>query len=513
MSWAFNYVFVAYVLIPKCYMNYKSSFEFVKSQSEKIDEISYKFDPRFSLEKNLPKLFHSAGIDFVSEEGGADVETDRADLRDSATISPTVWEDENSGMGTLCHLLIGNIKVPTGVKSGGAEIDENSGKNPILCYNSRPFYGGLDGGTSVCVSGSPAESGVFDEIEKALEVSRETGRPVTRTLGGIKCLISPAPGGGRVHYRCKVEFGGVVVYLHQNPCKTIPAAKITYSWDVCDRYDLEEIQEMVILWLKRIGVEREFEWITRLDIQVTAAMDLDPFYRKTISADYRCRITKPHFHADGEFPEGVFFGSHSTPIFARLYDKWREAFGNSEEKCVNLMERFDAGGYDVMRNPVTRFEFEAHRQFLSTLGINTFQDLKANGRGYVAYLCNWLRFVDKKNGKHTEREKTLPEWEEVAEMFRLLFSDDCPDLHRKERQNGGSMTAQQYQRTKATVETLLAKMLLHRVKRNHSEPPREFREMLQEIFHNIPGKFGPIYQEYMVKSPDSLLEDLRKTEN
>ena len=95
-------------------------------------------------------------------------------------------------------------------------------------------------------------------------------------------------------------------------------------------------------------------------------MDLSVFYKKTIDVDYRCRIRKPHFYADGEFPEGVYFGSHRSPIFARLYDKWREAFGNSEEKCLNLLERFQAGNYDVMQTPVTRFEFEALGNFYRT---------------------------------------------------------------------------------------------------------------------------------------------------
>ena len=494
-------------------MNYNRCCEFVKSQSDKIDEISKKYDPQITQAKNLNNLLRSAGIDFESEVAAAGALAGCSSVstsEDPATASLVELSDGAFGNGDFVPYTNRQYQSP---HDGNLFQNCDSSETPILRLGDRLFFGGIDGGTSVCVSGSPAGSAIFEEIDKALELSREKGRPVKRNLGGLDCLISPSPGGGCVHYHCKIEFGGCVVLIHRNPCKTIPTAKIIYSWAVCDQFDLEQVQERVVQWLQRLGIEKDSEWLSRLDIQVTASMDLSVFYKKTIDVDYRCRIRKPHFYADGEFPEGVYFGSHRSPIFARLYDKWREAFGNSEEKCLNLLERFQAGNYDVMQNPVTRFEFEAHRQFLNAVGINTFDDLKKKGQGYVVYLCNWLRFLEKKTGRHTERESVCSEWQEVTQMFQLLFSTQCPVLHRKKGRTGGFMSISQYKRLEATVGTHLAKMLLHRVQRNNSDPKTEFQKMLQDIFPNVVSKFKQIHEVDEIQNITPVIENLIKVQD
>ena len=53
---------------PIVIMNYNRCCEFVKSQSDKIDEISKKYDPQITQAKNLNNLLRSAGIDFESED-------------------------------------------------------------------------------------------------------------------------------------------------------------------------------------------------------------------------------------------------------------------------------------------------------------------------------------------------------------------------------------------------------------------------------------------------------------
>lgn len=458
-------------------MNCTSSVEFVNTSAKKIDKISRKYDPRFCQEKDLPSLIHAAGIDLTDSEGAAFNLLDCAGLHNEQENAQPCGCDKIP-VGDFRRILIGDMKVPM---AGDGE----QGGGPILRRKGRVFYGGIDGGTTVSVEGSPVHPSVWRELEEALDESRKTRKPVCRPVCGFHCMVSPAPGGGSVSYAVRLEFGGVVVLLHRNPNGNIPVAKIIYGWNVCDRYDMESIEKRVFFFLSLLGVERERTWFTRLDTQVTAGMPMDAFYASVTQGNYRCRQTKPRFHLDGLLPEGIYFGTHKSPVLLRIYDKWAEAFGNSEEKCNALIERFEAGDYDAWREPVTRFEFEAHRPVLKSLGIENFSDLRKNGMGYVTYLCNWFRPVVEKFGRHSEREEVLPEWQEVAGMFGTLFCDGPALLTRKAPRHGGQMSQTQRDRTYATVCTLIRKLLLHDSQSNGTKPGVEFNSIVQQIFGDI----------------------------
>lgn len=457
-------------------MKYTSSTEFVKCSAEKIDEISVNYGPKFCKAKELPDLLSAAGIDLDSPISEAAPLLDCAEMRNQGGGAKQMGGLDMAD-GDFRHILIGGMKVPI--------FENGSGSNPLIRHQSGiPFYGGIDGSSAISVDGSGVRPDVWGAIDEALEECRQKRRSVPRNLGGLRCLVSGAPG-GNIHYGARLEFGGVVCLLHRNPCSTIPVAKIIYGWNVCERHDLEAVTDCVLLWLRRLGVNVERYWITRLDLQVTAGMDIAAFYDSAVSGNYRCRNHKPHFNLDGTMPEGVYFGSHKSVISLRIYDKWREAFGNSEEKCNNLTERFGSADYDVIFEPVTRVEFETHREALKQMGISTFADVRKSGTGLVSYLCNWYRPIRERCGKHTEREQVLPEWLEVAGMFGSIFTEGPALLQREQQVRGGNMSQADYRRTLATVCTLVRKLVRHECQRKGTKPGNEYAVLCARIEREI----------------------------
>ena len=75
------------------------------------------------------------------------------------------------------------------------------------------------------------------------------------------------------------------------------------------------------------------------------------------------------------------------------------------------------------------------------------------------------------------------------------------------------MSISQYKRLEATVGTHLAKMLLHRVQRNNSDPKTEFQTMLQDIFPNVVSKFKQIHEVDEIQNITPVIENLIKVQD
>jgi len=377
----------------------------------------------------------------------------------------------------------------------------------VLRQDDLFFYGGVDGGTAVNVYGSPVSEDILQELDRARLEAVQGRRAVGRELGGVSCTVQAAPK-GPIGYSYMVNAGGVVLYIHRNPCDQIPSVKVEYGWESCDRFQLTRLHEAVHGWLERLGVCMEREHISRLDVQISASLKLDPFWLAVDEHRIRCRQRVIDRRESG-VPETITFGSHRSPIMFRSYDKVREVFGNSERKYNALSDRFETAGYNVRKQPVTRFEFEVKRPVLRKLGISSFSDLEKNGRNYVDYLFGWLRFTGNYAGaKHSERERVLPEWETVHKMFDQVFCGSGPAFHRKRPHRGGPMTVEQCRRTESTVSTLMANLLYQEVLRNGEDPKALLTSLTSRILRSAVPKYLKLSQTLSSEYPENVLEKI-----
>ncbi|MDO4570795.1 MAG: hypothetical protein Q4D38_10450 [Planctomycetia bacterium] len=372
----------------------------------------------------------------------------------------------------------------SGFESGGSS--ELSDSSAILWHEDTPFYGGLDGGTTVSVFGTPASPEILKILAQARAERGACGNDVPRTIAGLKCLVG-FPLRGNVHFLATIKSGGVSIAIHGNPQGNIPTAQIIYNWEVFEEYEINTLHLSIMAFLERLGIKVEKTTLSRLDIQITAGIPLLPFWSAMEEKRFRCRQKKRCLYSECS-PESFEIGKHGSPIMFRTYDKVNEVWGNSERKYLALAKRFDeAGERYISTNQVTRFEFEMRRDFLKELGIDTFQDLDEKGGALVNYLCTWIRFNSTRVEGHSEREVVMPEWNSVREMFHVVFGESRP--FRKIKLAGGELTIEQQRKNDSAITTLMAKNLLADVQRTGGNPQEIFQAEISSWIQKAHQKF------------------------
>ncbi|MDO4574968.1 MAG: hypothetical protein Q4D98_07110 [Planctomycetia bacterium] len=470
-------------------MYYNQDNEFVNTHSKKIDEESSKF--RFIKSKELHKEIYFAGIDFP-QPAALEADSDCAERRNGTAANPADWEANTEENKDSCaniwsftphHILIGGMNHSKGSK-GALDSDERNRLLPggIAWLEGTPFYGGLDGGTTISIFGPPAPPEIIAILTQARQERASTGKDVLTSIAGIKCLVG-LPLSGNVHFLATVKFGGVSIAIHGNPNGNIPTAQIVYNWEVFEEYEIHSFHASVMAFLERLGIVAERTTLSRLDIQITAGVPITSFWSAMEEMRFRCRQKKRCLYSESS-PESFEIGKHGSPIMFRTYDKFNEVWGNSEKKCLALAKRFEeAGEQYIFTNQVTRFEFEMRRNFLKVLGIDTLQDLKEKGGSLVNYLGSWIRFNTERIDGHPEREVVMPEWNLIREMFHIVFGQQRP--FSKIKPVGGELTAEQQIKNNATITTLIAKNLLAEYQRTGEDIQEIFKKNFSLWFHDV----------------------------
>lgn len=261
-----------------------------------------------------------------------------------------------------------------------------------------------------------------------------------------------------------------------------------------------------MMWLEKIGVVPEHEHLSRLDVQVSVGMPILPFWSATEKGHFRCR-QRMNTRVASDDPESISFGSHKSPIMFRCYDKVRETQTNSEAKFNSLVAHFH--GYEVPTRPVTRFEFESHRNVLRTIGIHTFADVLQRGTAFIEYLCGWIRFTQDHDYNHSDRNRTLPEWELVKAMFHATFDAGEERLENRTRTKGSSMTVEQQKRTDSTISTLFSRLAMEQYRQVGGDPYEAFRAIFSKISADAQEKFRTLLLKEIANNPDNLYQVLK----
>lgn len=105
----------------------------------------------------------------------------------------------------------------------------------------------------------------------------------------------------------------------------------------------------------------------------------------------------------------------SGEIQARLYDKALEIKQKSKKFWM-----FDVWGIEEVHEGMkaVRVEFQARREFLKEVKMNTVEDLLTRSHEMWAYCTQkWLKFQDRPEHHHTMR-KNLPFWDHVQDGYR-----------------------------------------------------------------------------------------------
>ena len=219
---------------------------------------------------------------------------------------------------------------------------------------------------------------LLDELKALRSLADQQEGPVEIVLGGLTMQLQPRKWG--LYRYCIDDPYARVGFTPKNKIPAIrvqPRAEFLHGAGVefvvdWTRSVLESICGPVLLQVSRLDLFADFQGLS-------------------VSGDQRhefvCRADVRHLFEDGEAFNGLQFGSRSSgTIFARIYDKTIESAKTGSLYWLDMWgERYESG------LPVTRVEFELHREVLRQFGVSTPEEVLGVSGSLWHYLTHdWL---------------------------------------------------------------------------------------------------------------------------
>ena len=174
----------------------------------------------------------------------------------------------------------------------------------------------------------------------------------------------------------------------------------------------------------------KYKPITRADLNIFAQIDLS-WLQKDMFVSRKRKYTTHSKEISSKYRlQTLYIGQ--APFRLRLYDK-KEELKTSAKKDL-MYQYFQDNGLDI-EDEIFNIEFELHRKFLRSFGIDTVDDLLANAEKLFGECMNSIRLVDLTtisgssiNSYNRYKAHTHPLWLYISERYRLeeFLSTDKP---------------------------------------------------------------------------------------
>lgn len=163
--------------------------------------------------------------------------------------------------------------------------------------------------------------------------------------------------------------------------------------------------------------------ITRIDLNVFVQHDFSYLRKEMIVSKKKNHATTLGERTSGYELETYYIGK--KPFLLRIYNKRRELTTASEAKKLIMHNYFGINGLSL-DEPIFNVEFELHREYLKTFGIDTIEDALSKAVLLFKEGCKLIRLIDpdtiKKEQINTpsrRRAKTLPVWQSIEDNYSL----------------------------------------------------------------------------------------------
>ena len=352
------------------------------------------------------------------------------------------------------------------------------------------FYCGLDGQTSCLIYGSALADSFYALANKLVEDSRASGVPQEAKYKGAAFFVAPPHGGQKVSFSYRLIFPGLEVLIHRSPSEKIPLAKVVFGWQSLDKGNPLSIMSEIMGWLEDCGSVLQGYHISRLDLQCTGDFPLDEIFKAAQDDRFVSYQRKKTFVSEGPFVQTLTLGGYTSPVMLRVYDKLQEIADSSDAtKEAQILGRFRRAwsenwdGVSDFDLRISRVEFSCKREFLRLWGISTFDDLSEKITSLVYYLShNWLRFVVPTADSNSRRAPMLPIWDEISRMFCSYFWGGFQEMQRvPEKEGSAFLSDEQRRRTRATVVTMLSKLIADSSLRGNKNPKLAVIDVISDV--------------------------------
>lgn len=163
--------------------------------------------------------------------------------------------------------------------------------------------------------------------------------------------------------------------------------------------------------------------ITRIDLNAFVQHDFRYLRKEMILSkkkDHHANIAE---HASAYELETYYVGK--KPFLLRIYNKKNELKQATQIKRELMHNHFGINGIDL-EGPIFNVEFEMHREYLKTFGIDTIDQALQRAETLFKHACNQIRLLDLStltedqiNTPNRRRAETLPIWEHIKDSYSI----------------------------------------------------------------------------------------------
>lgn len=163
--------------------------------------------------------------------------------------------------------------------------------------------------------------------------------------------------------------------------------------------------------------------ITRIDVNMFVQHDFSYLRKEMILSkkkDHHANIAE---HASAYKLETYYVGK--KPFLLRIYNKRTELKQATQIKRELMHNHFGVNGLD-MEQPIFNVEFEMHREYLKTFGIDNVAQALQRAETLFKHACDQVRLLDLStitedqiNTPNRRRAETLPIWKHIHDSYSI----------------------------------------------------------------------------------------------
>lgn len=163
--------------------------------------------------------------------------------------------------------------------------------------------------------------------------------------------------------------------------------------------------------------------ITRIDLNAFVQHDFRYLRKEMILSkkkDHHANIAE---HASAYELETYYVGK--KPFLLRIYNKRNELKQATQIKRELMHNHFGINGIDL-EGPIFNVEFEMHREYLKTFGIDTVDQALERAETLFKHACDQIRLLDlstitedQVNTPNRRRADTLPIWKHIQDAYSI----------------------------------------------------------------------------------------------
>ncbi|MDP2076512.1 MAG: hypothetical protein Q8J85_00565 [Sulfuricurvum sp.] len=163
--------------------------------------------------------------------------------------------------------------------------------------------------------------------------------------------------------------------------------------------------------------------ITRIDLNMFVQHDFSYLRKEMILSKKKAQHANIAEHMGAYELETYYVGK--KPFLLRIYNKRRELKTATQIKRDLMHNHFGVNGLDI-EQPIYNVEFEMHREYLKTFGIDSVDDVLQRAETLFKHACDSIRLLDLStisekdiNTPNRRRAETLPIWQHVKDSYSI----------------------------------------------------------------------------------------------